>query len=270
MKNYFLYSFFAVCLFKALPDVLYAQSIGITLANTYARVNQLSFNKQAIDIEAYQVRDLGSRIGLSAFFEYPVSSTFRLRTEIAHYRYGYELRQDFGYDSYWANGFGFRNIQLALIAEGTLFRIGESAYFALHSGAGFNDVASNRIYMGFGNKRTPLRILQATKPPPPPFSTTTMRGKPRPPLENYHTTNFTLLVGASFNIESRKGKFSVGCTYNYALQDSPQMDMDFSLEYNGELTEYKELLHPKIHFLNFYLSYAWFLKAREKEKKARK
>jgi hypothetical protein len=248
MKNYFLCFFFALCLYGASSEVLYAQSIGLSMANTYARVNQLSFDKQAIDIEAYQVRDLGSRIGFSAFFEYPVSAAFRLRTEIAYYRYGYELRQDFGYDSYWANGFGFRNIQVALLAEGTLFKIGESAYFALHGGAGFNDVASNRIYMGFGNKRTPLGRINQN---PPPFSTTTMRGKPRESLDSYRTTNFSLITGASFNIEARKGKFSVGGAYSYALQDSPQMDMDFSLEYNGELTEYKELLHPPNPFSQY-------------------
>jgi len=60
MKNYFLCFFFVLCLYGASSEVSYAQSIGFSMTNTYARVNQLSFDKQAIDIEAYQVRDLGS------------------------------------------------------------------------------------------------------------------------------------------------------------------------------------------------------------------
>lgn len=241
-----------------LSQEVYAQSIGISAGMNYTHINQLDFNKE-VNINAYQLAGLKPKFSLAINLEYPLTSKFRLRTEVNYCGYGYELKQDFGYNSYWANHIGFNNLQGALLADFTVFQVGKLGYLAVHGGMGFNYVAPARIRMGIYTKRT--RNINAN----PPFSeSVSMSGAPYP---RNHTTNITLMAGMSVHfLFEKKGNFFIGFHYNRALQPSPQLDMKFTLIYNGQPTIYNDSLSPKIHFLNVYVGYAWFLKKRVKGK----
>lgn len=256
MKAYFLSPLFLISY-----GLIHAQSIGIATGVNYTHINQLDFNKE-VNITAYQLTGFKPKLSLMLNFEYPMTSKFRVRTEVSYCSYGYELKQDFGYNSYWANNIGFSNLQGAFLADFTVLQVDKLGYLAVHGGMGFNYAAPARIRMGIYTKK-----MRNTSSNPPLSESVSMSGTP---YNRNHTTNMTLIGGMSIHFLLKKNKLSIGFNYNRALQSSPQLDMKFVLVYNGQPTNYNDSLSPKIHFLNFYISYAWFLKAREKEKKAGK
>lgn len=231
-----------------------AQSIGFSVGATFAHVSKSNFN-QGANLDDFEVRTLSvpnirNKISLALNFEYPLTYKLHLRTEASYFASGYEVRLPFGNLAH-STGFGFMNLQLAFLADYTLLRLNHRSYLAVHGGMNVSYVASNLTVRG---KHAQMGSLNA------PFLKSIENTAPLLPNSS---VNIGLMAGASFNRVSHVGKFSIGFNYNRALQPSPQTQLSM-VQYGTQL--YDEMLSPRLHLLNVYVGYAWFLKKRDKKK----
>lgn len=244
----------ALSLLMGVPLHAAAQSIGFSVGATFAHINKSNFN-QGANLDDFEVRTLSApnimnKISLALNFEYPLTDKLRLRTEASYFASGYEVRLPIGNLAH-STGFGFMNLQGALLADYTVLRLNHRSYLAVHGGMSISYVASNLTVRG---KHARMGSLNA--------SALTSIENTAPLLPN-SSVNIGLITGASFNRVSHVGKFSIGFNYNRALQSSPQTQLSM-LRYGTQL--YDEMLSPHLHLLNVYVGYSWFLNKREKKK----
>jgi hypothetical protein len=256
MKTNYLYcSSLFFLLFYSLSSSAFAQSIGFSVGATFAHINKSNFNKDA-NLDDFEPHDLklptpNRRVSFALNFEYPLTDKLRLRAEASYFGSGYALKLNFADNAYRSMGFGFMNLQGVLLADYTALRLNHSNYLAVHGGM-------NIGYMVQNLSSTHLHIRGGL------LTSHTFKDEGRAPTSN-SSVNVGLVAGASFNRVTHIGKFSIGFNYNRALQPSPQANMKFSVAQYATTTRYDELLSPKIHFLNVYVGYAWFLKKRVKK-----
>ncbi len=242
---------FAFFLFYCLPSLVSAQSIGLSVGTTFTHISKGDFGEAKLD--DFQIYSLNQKLSFAIHFEYPLSTKLRLRAEVSYFSTSYELRDYYDYDIYRLKGFGFQNLQMALLADMLILPINKVGYLAAHGGFGVSYTALNLI-------RTGYHIGGAARATGTPIFTDNTQLSPNP------KANIALILGVSFNKESHKGKFSIGLNYNRALISSPKVEMEIMKVQNNQFTDYSQSLSPKIHFLNVYVGHAWFLKKREKKK----
>ncbi len=253
--KYLYYSCFLFLLICALSLYASAQSIGFSVGATFAHINKSNFNKGAnlSDFEPHDLKlpTLNGRLSFALNFEYPLTDKLRLRAETSYFASGYALKLNFADNAYRSAGFGFKNIQGALLADYTVLRLNHRSYLAVHGGMNIRYIKQSSTIQHLHIRGELLTSHE-------------FKDEMRPSSNS--SVNIGLMAGASFNRVSHIGKFSIGFNYNRALQPSPEAHMKFSVRQFSRTTNYDELLSPHLHLFNAYIGYSWFLNKGVKKK----